>query len=351
MCCPQGPQPFPPPQGINPTHCRKNPPERNGLVFPYFHGAPFPQKRAQCWPRAGSRRCVSRPRAVPAPRARGRDLAPRTALPEPAAPRGKRLLPGLAPASPKIQLNGTGFSTNLSGRIQPRGAGARPCAAFGACWKLGARDIPCEPQILAQPWHRGPQHVPWGWGGVPAYHLPVGNAQVGLPCLFDPKPVFFLEEFSQIRAIKTMGKWKVFCQRAAVAEGEGAVVSQPSKKKPQRQVNNQEVLVTGSGCACPSRGGGTGKTLQLRGRVRQHQTPPGRGEQHLLLPWCGDPASTIHRLCFARVSPLWGHGPCGCAVFCRLWCGTFFCRAGQEQDSRVLLPGGHRSPRDLGQVI
>lgn len=191
MCCPQGPQPFPPPQGINPTHCRKNPPERNGLVFPYFHGAPFPKKRAQCWPRAGSRRCVSRPRAVPAPRARGRDLAPRTALPEPAAPRGKRLLPGLAPASPKIQLNGTGFSTNLSGRIQPRGAGARPCAAFGACWKLGARDIPCEPQILAQPWHRGPQHVPWGWGGVPAHHLPVGNAQVGLPCLFDPKPVFF----------------------------------------------------------------------------------------------------------------------------------------------------------------
>lgn len=115
------PSPSPPPRGMDPTNWRN--PGGKGLLFPYFHGAPFPQKRARCWHRAGS--CVSHPLAVPALWAQGRDLAPCTALPEPAAPRGKLLLPGLAPASPKIQLNGTGFSTNLSGRIQPRRAGVR----------------------------------------------------------------------------------------------------------------------------------------------------------------------------------------------------------------------------------
>lgn len=59
---------------------------------------------------------------------------------------------------------------------------------------------------------------------------------------------------------------------------------------PGKQAANQEMLVTPAW-------EGTGKTPQLQGRVRQHQTPPGRAEQPLLLSWCGDPASTIHRLC------------------------------------------------------
>lgn len=169
----------------------------------------FPISRGHCSPKtghgAGTERGAGHPRAVPAPWARGRDLAPHTALPEPAAPLGKLLVPGLAPASPKIQLNGTGFSTNLSGRIQPCGAAGRPWATIGDCWKLS--DIPWVPQILAQPWSPT---------CVQAHHPSIATA-VGMPSwvskpprVSKPEPVFFLEEFSRMRAIKTMGKWKVF---------------------------------------------------------------------------------------------------------------------------------------------
>lgn len=147
---------------------------------------------------------MSHPQAVPAPRARGRDLAPRTALPEPAAPRGKRLLPGPAPASPKIQLNGTGFSTNLSGRIQPCGADLRPCAA--------GNSQPVTSPACPRCWHSPGTEVPnvCHGAGCPTPSSTHWECPVEAAVSLQPRVCFFLEQFSQMRAIKTMGKWKVF---------------------------------------------------------------------------------------------------------------------------------------------
>lgn len=178
--------------------------------------------------------------------ARGHDLAPRTAPPEPAAPRGKRLVPGLAPASPKIQLNGMGLSANLSGHIQPQRsqrprATGRPCAAFDVCsrqshGKITADDSRCMPQAPARPWHGGPSRVLQtgvSHPAVPPSPPPVGVAMHNRSLQLRASP----EQFSQMRAIKVMGKWKVFVRELQWQRGKALGVSQRSKPKPQRQVN------------------------------------------------------------------------------------------------------------------
>lgn len=204
-----------------------DPPGAKRLLFPQLHGAlsPPPKKRAQRWHGAWSRgrgwRLPRRGLTWPSCTvARGHDLAPRTASPEPAAPRGKQLVPVLAPASPKIQLNGMGLSANLSSCIQPRRSqrphtAGCPCAAFDVCSRRGRRklapdDSPRMPQAPAQPWHEGPPACA-AEAGVPSRHPPPQGCPFGAAaCNRSLQPRASLEQFSQTRAIRVVGKWKVF---------------------------------------------------------------------------------------------------------------------------------------------
>lgn len=109
----------------------------------------------------------------------GRDPAP-----GPAALAGKRLVPGLAPAFPKIQPNGTSLSVNLSSCIQP-GRSQRPCAAAGRPPAAvdGCSERGCQKNRLLA---RAP--VLAGPGAAEAPSAPVHAAVMRSPPIPSPTP-------------------------------------------------------------------------------------------------------------------------------------------------------------------
>lgn len=195
VCCPHGPRPSPLPQGTDPTDWRI-PPGGKGLLFPWFHGAPFPQKRPQRRHRARSRE-----RALRVPSAG-------CACPVGSGPRPGAVHGSAGAGSTSREAAGAGAGSSLSknpaerDRLLHKPVGphsAAPPAARVPRLVAAGSSLPMTFPACPRSWHSHGTEVPstCHGGGCPTpssrHCHRCGNDPLGLPCvtgLFNPEPVF-----------------------------------------------------------------------------------------------------------------------------------------------------------------
>lgn len=201
VCCPHGPRPSPLPQGTDPTDWRI-PPGGKGLLFPWFHGAPFPQKRPQRRHRARSRE-----RALRVPSAG-------CACPVGSGPRPGAVHGSAGAGSTSREAAGAGAGSSLSknpaerDRLLHKPVGphsAAPPAARVPRLVAAGSSLPMTFPACPRSWHSHGTEVPsmCHGGGCPTpssrHCHRCGNDPLGLPCvtgLFNPEPVFSRAVFS-----------------------------------------------------------------------------------------------------------------------------------------------------------